>query len=377
METPVRSIISLLQRPFDETADRKAYYLGYSALFIILSGLCFFWFILFNKSLIWDWDGWDEYFKAMVYYSGYLKGIIRTLIHEHRLVIPNWDFCIGEGNDIINTLHYFILGDPLALLSVLVPVRFMICSLFIFFFLRLFLAGAVFSELCFETGLTNRYGIVAGSLSYVFCFWALHYGTRYTYFLNPMIYLPLMILGIERIIKGKGGLVYLLSTAATALTSFYFFYVVGILTAVYTTVRLLASYGKDVRKLAKLIATIIFMTLIGISVAGILFLPVMMFFIGDSRFSVAMPFQWLYSSLYYSQLPGTLISGIWRDAGLHLGLTSAVILGVFLLLIHWKKNVFTVILLILCCLITLLPIGGRLMNGMSFFIEFCGEEPAA
>ena len=57
-------------------------------------------------------DGWSQHFKALVYYSNYLRGILRHLIHDHRLVIPEWDFYIGEGGDILNALHYYVIGDP-------------------------------------------------------------------------------------------------------------------------------------------------------------------------------------------------------------------------------------------------------------------------
>ena len=32
-----------------------------------------------------------------------------------------WDMNIGYGSDILTTLHYYVIGDPLTLLSVFVP----------------------------------------------------------------------------------------------------------------------------------------------------------------------------------------------------------------------------------------------------------------
>ena len=63
---------------------------------------------------------------------------------EHRFHIPEWDFNIGEGNDILVTLHYYVIGDPFAVLSVLVPTRFMYVYYDIMILLRLYLAGIAF-----------------------------------------------------------------------------------------------------------------------------------------------------------------------------------------------------------------------------------------
>mgnify|MGYP002225045529 CR=1 FL=1 len=40
---------------------------------------------------------------------------------EHKLELPMWDMNIGYGSDILTTLHYYVIGDPLTLLSVFVP----------------------------------------------------------------------------------------------------------------------------------------------------------------------------------------------------------------------------------------------------------------
>ena len=362
----IKAIGSLWESCFKEESRKRYYYLAYTVLFLICVLLCFFWFLFTGRSLIWEWDGWDQYIRALVYYSQFLKNILRSLLSEHRLVIQDWDFYIGEGSDIINTLHYYVLGDPVAFLSLLVPSRLIPCFIFISCILRMYIAGIVFSELCFGTGVKNRYGTAAGSLTYVFCYWAIHYGTRYTYFMNPMIYLPLMILGIERVIRKKSSPLLIVSTALCALSSFYFFYITGILTAVYTVIRLIMLCKKDIKELLAKGVRILLSVITGVLMAGMLFLPVIMFFTGDSRFSVGQPFHLFYSVPYYGQLPGVIISGIWRDAGLHLGVTVPAVITVFLMFADRKKNMFLIILLAFCCLITVLPIGGRMMNGMSY-----------
>ena len=55
----------------------------------------------------------------------YMREMIRNLLLEHRFVMPLWDFSLGEGSGIIETLHYYVIGDPFSLFSIFVPVRFM------------------------------------------------------------------------------------------------------------------------------------------------------------------------------------------------------------------------------------------------------------
>ena len=117
--------------------------------------------------------------------------------HSHSLSLPDFDFAIGEGADVLATMHYYVMGEPLNLLSVFVPSEKMYLLYDGLILLRLYLAGLAFSYLCLETSRKNRFAILAGAISYVFCFWALFNAARHPYFLTPMIYFPLLILGVE------------------------------------------------------------------------------------------------------------------------------------------------------------------------------------
>lgn len=217
---------------------KNNYYIVYSIIFLLLISFIFSWYIVSNRSLIWCGDGWLQHYKAYIYWAKYLRKIIRELLANHRLIIPDWDYNIGEGSDIVNALHYYVIGDPLAFFAVLVPTRYMHYFYSFSCILRLFLAGVSFSALAFGTGRSNRYGILAGSFTYCFCLWALTNAARHIYFLNPMIYFPFMILGIEKIIKKESPYLFIAFTAVSAVSNFYFFYMIVILTIVYVMVRL-------------------------------------------------------------------------------------------------------------------------------------------
>ena len=80
----------------DENSNKKRYFLIYTVTFGITALLVFSWFILSGKTLVWNDDGWTQHYTAMVYYSRFLRSIAKSLIFEHKLVIPEWEFALGE-----------------------------------------------------------------------------------------------------------------------------------------------------------------------------------------------------------------------------------------------------------------------------------------
>lgn len=195
--TAAASVKSLLKRH---------YYICYTICFLVISLVAFSWYFFSRKTLIWNADGWTQHYRALVYYGRYLRSIIQNIFIYHNFTIPAWDFSIGEGSDILITLHYYVIGDPLNLTAALVPTRYMWILYEFLILFRLYLAGLSFSLLCRQTGIQNRYGILAGSMTYTFCSWVLTTCVQHPFFLNPMIFLPLLVLGVENVIARKHSL---------------------------------------------------------------------------------------------------------------------------------------------------------------------------
>ena len=358
-------IRSFWRSSFAENGKRRNYYILYTVIFLVVAFFCYSWFIFSGKSLIWEGDGWAQHFKALVYYGNYLRRIFKNLFRYHKLVLQDWDFYIGEGSDIVNAMHYYVIGDPIALLSVFIPTQFMHHFYSFSCILRLYLAGVAFSVLCFGTGQKNRYGIMTGTIAYSFCTWALTNAARHPYFLNPMIYFPFMILGMEKIIRKEKPYMFIVSAAVSAASNFYFFYIIVILAVVYAVIRLVFVYGRDVKNGVLKLLHLGVMAVIGVCIAGIILLPVLMIFLQDSRLSVSMPFHWLYPLFYYSKLPSIAISEN-TEYWVYLGLTPPAILSVIVLFLKKKEDRFLKVLFAICIVILLLPIGGRFLNGMSY-----------
>ena len=355
-----------IKKAFKED-ERKAYYFTlYTLLFGIVAFLCFSWFIFNGKSMIFTGDGNRQHLNALVYYSQYLRTIFSNLVHGHSPIVPEWDFYIGEGSDVVSTFNYYAIGDPIALFSVFVPVA----KMHIFYtastIFRLYMAGIAFSALCFGTGRKNRFAIMAGTIGYCFCSWSLLNAARHIFFLNPMIWLPLIILGVEKIIGRKRPYLFIISVALASASSFYFFYMLVIITFIYTVLRLGFLYKKEIKKILMDILKVGIYSLMGVCISGILVLPVLMEFVNDSRSDVSIPMYILYPMKYYAQIPSALITGERTSYWLCIGMTAPVIMAIALLFINKKEDIFLKVLFVVGCFLILIPLFGRVFNGMSY-----------
>ena len=347
---------------------RANYWLVYSVIWLVTALLVFSSILFTDRSFVGISDGFTQHYVALKYYGIYLRRIFRELIQSHRLVIPDWDFCIGEGGDILTTLHYYCIGDPLSLLSFFVPAAYTHYLYTFLGLLRLYLSGVSFSCLAFGTGRKNKYGVLSGALSYSLCYWGIACACGHPFFVNPMIYFPLMILGIEHIIKNNRFRMFIIVTAILAASNLYFFYVTALLTVFYALIRIFLTDGPDIGSKLKTIATIGGYAIIGVCISGAVFFPVAMSYIGDSRLSVSQPFHFFYPLFNYTALPASMISATTSYATIALAIP--VLIATLLIVFSRDDNKPLTRLLRIFLLVTivfaLFPVFGRMFNLMSY-----------
>ena len=344
---------------------RSRYYLSFSLLFWAVAFFVFLSFILTRHSLIWMPDGWEQHYKALCYYATYLRKILYTLLRKHQLVIPNWEFALGEGGDILNMLHYYVIGDPIALLGVAVPLRWMHYFYSFSCVLRLYLAGLAFIALVLERRRPSPMALLAGALSYCFSMWSILCVARHPFFLNPLIWFPLLILGIEKLLQGKRPYCFLLAVVFSAVSNFYFFYMIAILGVLYAVVRLLLLRDLSAGKRFLLLLRMGFYAVEGACVAGILLLPLLFMFMADSRASVELPFRLFYPLSYYARLPAATLGPSSQNWYLG-GLSVPVLLALFTLFLRKGQSSLLRVCSLICSIFLLFPIFARFFNGMSY-----------
>ena len=233
---------------------------------------------------------------------------------------------------------------------------------------RLYLAGVSFSVLCFGTGRKNRFGIMAGAVGASFCTWSMCLAMQHPFFVGPMIWFPLMILGLEKIFRKEKPYLFIICTALSAASNFYFFYMIVWLTIIYAVIRMLFLYRHRLKEGFLLLLKTGGFALIGVCMACVVFLPVLIIFVKDSRTDLSQTFFLFYPLDFYSKFPAALLSGgtSYGNRWLCLGFSAPGILALFLLFIKKKEDTFLKVLCTVCLVFMLFPVFGSFFNGMSY-----------
>lgn len=360
-------------------ASSKKYYAVYSICFIFTVLILSVPFIKSGKGLIQYHDMLQQYYYAFEYFSDYLQEIIRTLFESGKLEIPMWDFQIGMGADILTSLNYYVIGDPLNLISVFFKnshLEYVFHFLLIF---RVYLAGICFSMFSRKIGYRGWYTLGATYI-YIFSIYTYYSIFMYAAFINPFIYLPLLLLGIEKILRKESPLVFVSSVFVSLCSNFYFFYMLVILVVIYYLIRYFTinvseQYHKEkkgafIQFLKDTIRIFIF-ALVGVLMSLVIFLPILIAFFNQGREVYSnLNNLFFYNLTEYMQLASAFISPkILKNYNL-LGYCPIVIIAIILLFRtkdKEKKEVSALkIGVIVLSLFLIIPIFSSMMNGFSY-----------
>lgn len=264
-------------------------------------------FIIGGYSFVWRLDGMNQHVKALGYYGMYLRDIAAALFAGQGFYAPGFSFSIGYGSDILDTLNYYAIGDPLNLFAAFVPQEATPTLYTTLVVVRFYLAGLAFALYANYVFRPNRTGLLASALMFAFCGFSLYAGVRHPYFMNPLIYLPLVLYGVEKVLRERKHVPFALAIALSAASNFYFFYMIFLVMALYILMRLAAlHYRKGLRtglaRAAKDFLHLVGAGVIGVLAACIVFVPVVMFFMQDSRQAIEYSLPLLFDDRYYSKL---------------------------------------------------------------------------
>lgn len=345
-----------------------SYFFAYTVCYVIIAAAIFSVFVINKKSFVWVPDGLQQHFNALVYYRSWLRAVLHTLFTEGKISIPLWDMHIGFGSDILTTLHYYVIGDPLNLLSVLVPdasdMEWFYDGMILF---RIYLSGLAFSAYC-AWHKQKFYSMLLGALIYDFCFWTI-VAIRHPYFLNPMIYLPLILIGVDKIYKREKPWLYTGMLALAAVSSFYFSYMICIFVAGYAVLRYFMLFRRlQVKTVLVWFFRFLGYSLLAMMIAAFILVPVIMMMFSTGRAKAENYLPLLYPLSYYLKLvSGFLIggSGYWSD----LGYTGLGFIAVLFLFMNRKKYWGLRIGFVCMTLLLLFPFAGHLLNGGSYVIN--------
>ena len=341
------------------------FYLVYTLTFLALSLFLFLQFYLNGKSLVWKHDGVPQHLNSLSYYGEYLRGILYSLFVEHKCKIPMWDMHIGYGSDILTTLHYYVIGDPLTLLSVLVKPEHTEKLYEFLIFLRIYLAGITFSRYAFYHK-NSKQAVFMGTMIYIFAGWTIYASMKHPYFSNPMIYLPLILMGIDKIYRKEKPYIFIWSVALAGFSNFYFFYMLGIFMVLYAVFRFFEQFhDRSLKNISKWLGIFAVYSVIAVLIAAVVLLPVILPVFGTDRFKAENYVPLFYDRIYYEKYLGCLIGENMIQWGVA-GYSAVSLAGVFVLFSRRKKYRTLKAGFVMLNLFLLLPFAGHVLNGFSY-----------
>lgn len=351
--------------------QRKYCYGVYTLMFLLMCIVAFLPFFTEGKSFVWGAgveDGLSQHFSALAYYGEALREFFRNLLAGHPKLVM-WDMSLGYGADILSTLNYYAIGDPLNLLYGFVSPKNTETMYDFMILLRMYLAGITF--IMYARKMKKRsYGTVIGALVYVFSGFCFRLGLRHPFFINPMIYFPLLCLGIEKIYQRERPYVFIFAVCVSAMSNYYFLYMLTIFAVIYAWIRFY-KYTEE-NKIKNFFLTIlkfgIYYTL-GIAMAAVILLPSVIGFLGNGRYGKGVDWKSLivYPGKYYLLFIENFIGygnmGSNTNAG-YLPIVGIVVL--FTLFSQRMKHKKYRVAFIASIIALILPIFGYAFNGFSY-----------
>ncbi|MBM6614542.1 YfhO family protein [Desemzia sp. RIT804] len=339
--------------------NTSRYFLWYSLLFIVTIVLIYGYFVVSGTSFIWESDGFTQHYLLFKDYVG----MWQEFLQHPSAGFQNWDWTIGLGADVIISYGYYVVGDPFVYLGLLFPPSMMEFAFHFLIILRIYCIGLAFIFYARKMGVQGS-GLLAGAFVYTFAHYVTLNATRHPFFLMPMLFLPLMCLGVEKILRNESALLFAAVVFISATSNFYFFYKLTVLIFIYAIFRYF-ELGKSIKQLGQYFWKTLSYYLIGVCMSAVVLFPVIWGFLQSSRepgeFGSGMK---LYPLQYYVSLFANVFiseSYLWTV----LGFAGIVMLVIPLMFV--RRKIFGAIpfMLSLFFVMLLFPIFGSIMNGFS------------
>ena len=327
----------------------------YSIIFLGLFILIYSTFIKYDASFFWKDDGYTQHYPILYQFNQFFRNILNDS--------ATFTWNVGLGEDIIGQYSYYVLGDPFAYISLLFPMDKLELAYNFLIVLRMYCVGLSFLIFC-NYMKKESYNSILGAIIYTFSGFVLVAAMRHPYFTNPVILLPLLLIGIEKLFNEnkKGFLTIMLFISLVV--NYYFFYMLTILILIYALIKYIFEYKNEgIKFLLKKIIQGLICFFIAILMASFIFLPTVYAYLNSIR--LGEPNFYLFSKAWYQKLATGLISTECEYWNVY-GVSSIVLLMLPLLIKNIKTHKKTFTFLVVTFTMTLIPFFGSMMNGFSF-----------
>ena len=343
---------------------RRRLYLIYSIVFIIAFVVAYITFWKNDLSFIQHPDGYQQYYPKMLYIRQFWIDLINNFL-EGNFSIPQFDLNIGLGEDVFVIMGAWIMDLPFSVLSVLFSEANFELYYAFNIVVKMYLAGLSFSYVCKQFGKSD-YNVVIAAICYVFSGYLLRIAPMHPAYICPFILFPLVICGLDKILRNKKPYLFMFSFSMVLIRGYYFAYMITILIFIYGVIRYFNLYHeRTVAHFLKIFFKAIGYYCIGFLMGILTFIPTIAAYFNSTRDSSQGFRGLLYSLDEYHEMLTRLIM---PPGDYNFPALFAIVLPFLFLKFLSKKKESRLLrsLLIVCAVLALFPIFGRMMNGFGY-----------
>ena len=356
--------------------NRNTYYY-YSVLFFLFGIIVYSPLLVLHKSFVMDGDCFNQYFPILSYLSSYTREFFNNLIQGK---LTMFDPSIGLGDDVIGTLSWFGFGDVFMLLASLFPKAYISYAYTFITIIRIYFSGITFIYFAKNKGISNE-GQFIGAFMYVFCYYAIGFSELAFTFSTPMVYFPLVICGIDRIVDKETYRdksicrVLVIAVFLESLCGFYFLYMMILASLVYYFSCCVTCMFRNKVSIKRIINNAICVILhfsVGIGMAAALLLPVIVSYLqsqrtGDSSANISKIFALASKSDTINALKNIITPPYsCGEKGLSVPIFALVCFVYILLRINDKRYRRKSVFLIILFMAYFFPLIGYIANGLAY-----------
>lgn len=357
----------LLWRP------QRSHVMIYGIMFILMM-LCFMGpAVILHRSFLNSIDGVDQQYPFFLLEGIWLRDLLSNIFITHTFQIPQWTPLLGYGTDYITALASN-LGNPVYLISVFSTPQNGEALLSLAIILQIAFASVVMSRFCLLCGM-NNFAAMIGGLTYAFSGFTAFAYTQ-IFFMTWLALAPLVLLGIEKIIRGKHSDTFIIAVAFCFLSSVSLSYQICLLLVVYCLVRFFLSYEEKTIRGFLLLFVRVFIPLVFGALAGMaIFLPTTASIVGQTRLGIERSPSFVYDMSFYRNLIKGMVSVQYPGVeGSLVGCLAVSSIALMVLVSIKKRNHPDIakkitsarVMAIVLGVLLVLPAAGSLLNGLAY-----------
>ncbi len=305
---------------------------------------------------VWEYDGLIQHSTFIDYFvnNGWLSNI------------GEYDFNLGLGGDSLFSFAYYMLCDPAILIYLLfmkVSAGFAYSMMVVSKFLAVYLVMYAY----LKHRKVRPIVAIVGAVVYMLGGYSLYAIPRHPQFATGLIYLPILIWGIENILEKKRPYIFILGITLSILSNYYYFYMIALISVIYAVVYYLTKIKNSgerfsIKHFISNMLKLFGFAVVGIALAGFLLIPVLYGMMTSARGSSkgVTPFNLLNTISIFVQMLCYYNAPSWTIVGINL----FVLIGAIYCVLNRKNEYRYLVIILSAC--AFLPIFGYVMNAFNY-----------